>query len=96
MKRFFLSLLWVILTGVVTLQSTQAYNNLEVGNFSCSITEESSGSDEDSDERKEIDKSLNKIFSSFGAGSFNISHFTKYDQKSGLVDFEVIPPPPRA
>lgn len=85
-----------MLTGVVTLQSLQVYSTLEGDKFFIGITEEASGSDEDSDERKEIDKSLSKLLSSIGVVQVNILHFTEYDQKSGDIEFEVSSPPPRA
>lgn len=64
--------------------------------YSVSVFSEESAGDEDTDERKELDKSLNRL----NGKSFNspllVNHFTKYCSHSSLCIEEVISPPPRS
>lgn len=95
MNRVIISVFWIFLTGMVTLQSVQVLDHLDAENISVSYSEESHG-DEDSDERKEPDKSTGKTFSQSEIFNLHIVHFTRYRQNSGLWKNEVICPPPKA
>lgn len=95
MKRVIVSVFWIFLTGMVTLQSVQVFYHLNTENVSISFSEEAHG-DEDTDERKDPDKSTGKSFSQSEMYSLRISHFTGYRQNFGHWKNEVICPPPKS
>jgi len=65
-------------------------------NYSISIFSEEGTGDEDSDERKELDKNLNRLNSKFLNSQSFVNHFTKYHRQIGLCCEEVNSPPPRS
>jgi len=95
MKRLLFSLIWILLSVLVTVQTTYVFSHLDASSIAFNMSEEAHGGDEDSDERKDLDKSLNKILSSSGTYILSISHFTKYDQRYDHVEDEVNCPPPK-
>lgn len=94
MKRSVASVFWIFLTGIIILQSGQIFYHLNDENISVCFSEEAPG-DEDSDERKEPEKSTGKIFSPSEMHLLSILHFTGYQKNTEYWKDEVICPPPK-
>ncbi|MFZ9502936.1 MAG: hypothetical protein ACO263_00065 [Cyclobacteriaceae bacterium] len=94
-KLRFIFLLFLLI-GVLGVQSVAPLVGIALTDQQTySLAEEATG-DEDSDERKELDKALNKSLRSNSNHRSVLLHFTEYFLNFYPVICEVVYPPPRS